>query len=319
MASVGDYDKGSVLSLLPPELILKILDLAAASSKTSALALCLVSSWTYKLAWPRLLSTVTLAGGLQTREFMLMLLYSCKDGDNTASAALVRHLWLAQETSDLNPVYFPAISDLAITPEHIYYAAYWDARDSRSDNSHLGYIFLDDPPQSRTPLRMTLLPTSSDTAYYMKRLARDADLVFPTVLARTTHLSYALFVDEAAVRVVFDWAVPLLPLFTSLTHLAMSLPEAACPQERLQQFCANALARRPTLQALILVVSASARAKYTGMDIASLDSLHERWPRVYIMDAEGSPGDISADAWLEDARTGDDFWARAARRCAMAS
>ncbi|KII86982.1 hypothetical protein PLICRDRAFT_43682 [Plicaturopsis crispa FD-325 SS-3] len=281
---------------LPPELISLILDIAAASSRSTALALCLVSSWTRKLARPYLLEAAILSTQRQTKAFGNLVVHAEGAAE---SRAMVRHMWSSLDFGmELAFGHLPALADVAINASHLFYSAYAEGP-------------CDVPIPSTRDLRLTLLPAKR-TTFSLDRL-KALEHTNCALLGRTTHLSYAMFADNMGISEVLLPAVELLPRFPRLTHLAMALPTAPCPWHSVfETFCTDALTF-PSLEVLVLVLTASARASYPDEDMAFLASLRERFPRVCIVDVDDSLGDVSAEAWMEEVRTGNSIWERAAR------
>ncbi|KII83402.1 hypothetical protein PLICRDRAFT_47286 [Plicaturopsis crispa FD-325 SS-3] len=288
----------SVFSQLPSELIVKILDIAAASSKHTALALCLVCSWTHKLAHRRLLDTIAVSTLPQTEAFLRAFQNPCSD------LSAVRHMWLAHEVrEDCMPGRLPNLAHLAITPYSLYYSL-WE-NDSPT------------PPHPRPipsiaapngTLRLTLIP-SSFTAYALVRILEVVSVSSaPALLNSVTHLSYALFREEAYIAMMLrSQVLQVLPVFPRLTHLAVAWPHnSRLKRERLDAFCAGTAA----LRVVVLVMAPRARAEYVKEDPAFPESLHERYPHAYVVD--DLPGE-PVDVWLEEVRGGDSIWNRAVR------
>ncbi|KII83409.1 hypothetical protein PLICRDRAFT_47293 [Plicaturopsis crispa FD-325 SS-3] len=261
-----DRGHGVGISQLPPELILQILDIAAASSTATALALCRVSSWAKSTAQPRLLHAVALSTDRQLHAFERAIL-TARYG--APQLAMVRYLWLHADMYYLDlPAHFPHLLELALTPMHLLQAA------------------LEAPVPAP---RVTLLPLPP--LHAARPLAELCSLARtdPAVLARVTHLSCAL---------LDTMALPLLPAFPHLTHLAVS---GEYPRAELEELCVGAR----SLRALILVL-------YTDVDRGFLAALRERFPNVYVLEGEGH---ATVEGWLEKARAGDGFWDRAVRLC----
>ncbi|KII86176.1 hypothetical protein PLICRDRAFT_43759 [Plicaturopsis crispa FD-325 SS-3] len=287
-----------------------ILDAAAASSKPTALALCLVSSWTRKIAYPRLLEDVVLSTERQMHAFNEALLHA---QDSANSCAMVRRLWLpAQHGIELAVGRLTGLVDVAIDPLHLLYSTCGDHHVAGPPDAI--------PGRTSSGLRLTLLP-SVHVADVVLRL-RALPHTNPSVLARTTHMSYALHTSDEEIAIVLHFAMDLLPHLPRLTHLAIALPTSPNAwHEWLEMVCGNVLAlHRAPLCTLVLVLYETTRAQYTDADFAALAGLRERWPGVCVVDVEGGPEDsISAQAWLEGVRTGDSIWDRAPRCCATAS
>ncbi|KII83403.1 hypothetical protein PLICRDRAFT_452163 [Plicaturopsis crispa FD-325 SS-3] len=203
----------SVFSQLPSELIVKILDIAAASSITTALALCLVSSWARKLARPHLLDTVVLSTNAETNAFQYAVLQAPDCAD---TRALVRHLWVARD-GDLDEAlgHLTGLTDLAITAPQLFYATCGD--DHRNVPA----------PEISHGVRLTLLP-SPFSGPFLERLF-SWEHTNPALLARTTHLSIVLHADNDTSHVAIFWVSNSLEHFPRLTHLAVALPTASSP------------------------------------------------------------------------------------------
>ncbi|KII83413.1 hypothetical protein PLICRDRAFT_452598 [Plicaturopsis crispa FD-325 SS-3] len=302
---------------LPSELIVMILEIAAASSTPTALALCLVSSWARKLARPHLLDTVVLATYDQRDAFEHAVLPALDCAD---TLALVRHLWVApSEGLDDALGQLTGLTDLAISPSYLSYTTCGKGdRDDPDDTP---------APENSRVLRLTLLP-SPYTGPHLERLY-SWEVWNPALLVRTTHLSFVLHADNVSINVAIFWAWNLLNRFPRLTHLAVALPTAPC--EYLEDFelvCAEIL-KHPSMQTLVLGVTASARASYPDGGTVYFASLREKFPRVCIVDVDGSPEvlsahtlttqewdpcKVSAESWLAEIRTGDSIWQRAIRQ-----
>ncbi|KII83411.1 hypothetical protein PLICRDRAFT_47297 [Plicaturopsis crispa FD-325 SS-3] len=299
---VANRNQTAAYSQLPPELILKIFDIAAASSKSTALALCLVSSWACNLARRRLLDTVTISTKLQMEALL------CAVEGPRGDLAAVRHLWLAHnERHDCIIARLPNLADLALTPYSLYHSL-WETESPTTPPI----------PSIAAPdnaLRLTVIPSASD-GYALTRLltgANAAQSKLNRAGRNATHLSYALFRKDAYIAMLLRTTVlRVLPTFPHLTHLAVAWPgsRTPLPREALDAFCENALIAVPALRALVVVMSAEARAEYAAEDTAFPSSLCEQCPHVYVVEeSQGEP----VDMWLEEVRGGDSVWERAAR------
>ncbi|KII84048.1 hypothetical protein PLICRDRAFT_179732 [Plicaturopsis crispa FD-325 SS-3] len=306
MDSLPDHDiELTVVSLLPTELILKILDIAAASSRSTALALCTVSSWTHPFARRYLLDTVTLSTERAAEAFQSMLLHP---GPHMAA---VRHLWVSPDM-DMGCVVaqLPNLAHLAINAATL----------SRT----LSHLRLADAVSSAAARRtcdlcLTLIPSSVVEHYFdsMPRfpLAESYNERSP-FLRSVTHLSLTFPTYNPLLGILLRRAVGFAHMFHRLTHLAIRVPQEL-QHDEMVLFCRRTLAYRPsTLQVLIIVVSASVRSKHTPADLAFLDSLSQRPPRVYVVD--GPVGDTE-ETWLEEVRGVDSIWDRAIREYANAA
>ncbi|KII83416.1 hypothetical protein PLICRDRAFT_180494 [Plicaturopsis crispa FD-325 SS-3] len=186
--SLEDEDKAVVSLLLPYELILHVFDIAAASSQSTAITLCLVSSWARTVARRRLLHTVALPTERQTDAFLHML---GAQPDPAVDAALVRRLWLLPGRArlvDCMVGHFPNLTDLGITPMGLFYSLW------KSDTSRPRL------PPPNCDLRLTLIPSPlADWAMHVLTSVQPGS-EHPAILASVTHLSFALFQQGPWVR-----------------------------------------------------------------------------------------------------------------------
>ncbi|KII83414.1 hypothetical protein PLICRDRAFT_180492 [Plicaturopsis crispa FD-325 SS-3] len=301
-------EETATLSSLPSELIIEIFDIAAASSKRTALALCLVSSWSYKLARRHLLENVALSTPRQARRF----LYGLRNAkDCNSNAAIVRRMWLSPATrEDCMIGLMPHLRDLAITPVSLCSSVWaWDSYATLSAHRPLA-------PRS-CDLRLTFISCPNIQApfakFYRQAVAED-ESARPAILRSVTHLSYALTSYDRGCRAVIGWSRWHLSdnIFPRLTHFALHLP--MIPEYvRLESLCTDALvSRSPPLQVVVLVITARVRSVWMPTFFASLS---ERFPRVRILEMPEMLGNDVVDGkeWLEDIRTGNGIWDRALR------
>ncbi|KII89015.1 hypothetical protein PLICRDRAFT_175259 [Plicaturopsis crispa FD-325 SS-3] len=293
-------DENAMSSLLPSELILKILDIAAASSMSTALALCLVSSWTRKIAQPRLLDTVEISTMPQLESFHRTL------RDSGEKFGMVHRLWLspAVPLDNVGRLVNPLthLADLAIGPKALYHYLLYSALPLRLS-----------APQTRAPrtcdLHLTLIPSERADAAFIERCTIEAGRApdkHPALLRSVTHLSYAFLrgPNNYIARPLFSLVVPLSPLFPRLTHIAIYLPRALLAlHDGLQRFCSEVERVYPSLQALVFVLEQWER---TREDLDILKAIREGCPRVRFVDAD--PMSEPLEAWLNDVKGMDSIW-----------
>ncbi|KII91462.1 hypothetical protein PLICRDRAFT_38223 [Plicaturopsis crispa FD-325 SS-3] len=300
MDAVSNSDvESSVFALLPSELILKILDIAAASSRRTALALCMVSSWTRILVRRRLLETVIITTKCQAKALQFMLLD--KEGDCAGNMAAVRYLWSLPLIDIVAQL--PNLAHLAITPATLSHVL-WKL-------THVESLSL--APRN-CDLHLTLI-SSSIVEYYLDRMTRYSfagrDNERPAILGSVTHLSFAFYTHDTLIGLIFRASIRFARIFPRLTHMALCLPQEL-QRNDLESFCIRALAPEPlSLQALVLVMTASARSEYADEDLAYLGSLRKWFPSVYVVDDSSSD---PKDAWLEEVHGVDSIWDRAVRQ-----
>ncbi|KII83401.1 hypothetical protein PLICRDRAFT_452075 [Plicaturopsis crispa FD-325 SS-3] len=304
-----DHDKAASFASLPSELIIQILDIAAASSKRTAFALCLVSSWTCKLARRHLLESIAVSTPRQTRLFLYGLRHA---KDRPGNAAMVRRMWLSPPTRDDCMIgLMPHLRDLAITPAALCCGIWaWDSPATLP--AHRPLV----PRSCDLRLAMVSCPNiqSPFAKFYRQATAEQDERARPAILRSVTHLSYALIADEQSARSVIGWSKWHLSgnIFPRLTHFAIRLPMD--PEHGgLDILCTDALVNRsPPVRVMVLVVTALSRSSWGP---AFLASLSERFPRLCILDVRETVGEDGADAkeWLEDVWTGNSIWDRASR------
>ncbi|KII83398.1 hypothetical protein PLICRDRAFT_127365 [Plicaturopsis crispa FD-325 SS-3] len=301
--TVSNCDEAASFSPLPSELIIHIFDIAAATSTPTALTLCLVASWTCKLARRHLLDTVVVSRARQARVF-LQGLHDAKD--RAGSAAMVHHLWILQAVSrDSTISQMPNLTDLAITPAGLFHSLWKWGRPLLPRSVR--------PSDPRTgDLRLTLISfpnIQSSLDQICRRAAAEKDeRERPALLSSVTHLSCALLSDDRSSAAVLRWAVPLVRVFPRLTHLAICLRvETGSWRADLEQICAGCT----QLQALVVVITAPVGLLHQPVDLAALDSLRERFPCLYVTD--DAPR-ASWEAWVEEIRTGNSIWKRTIRQ-----
>ncbi|KII83417.1 hypothetical protein PLICRDRAFT_180495 [Plicaturopsis crispa FD-325 SS-3] len=266
---------------LPTELVLRIFDLAASSSKASALALCLVASWVRADALRHLLAAVTIHNDRQLQAFTDVMSASSQRIDPAA----VQHVWLALPSPACALVArLTHLTHLAITVPSLFHTVH-DEQLFGSDGA----------------LHITVLPTQFDRCWFdltAKRAAMPED-ERSRVFERLTHLH----TPSATPR--------LVRAFPGLTHLAMPLPVPLPAVGHVGGTCGVALAS-PVLRVLVLVVSPATLATCERKDIAGwVRKYREEDPRVYVL--ESDPKDLEAE-WMEEVKGGDSVWDRAVRQ-----
>ncbi|KII91461.1 hypothetical protein PLICRDRAFT_38222 [Plicaturopsis crispa FD-325 SS-3] len=253
------------------------------------------------LARRRLLETVTLRTKRQAEAFRSMLR---RDGHRDENMAAVRHIWLLPDIESLDIIAkLPNLAHLAITPATLRFVLWHSARPETL------------PLASRNcDLYLTLI-TSSVVEYYLDRIARyfsaRRDDERPALLGSVTHLSFAFYTHDTLIDLIFRASIQFARILPRLTHMAICLPKKL-QHDDLESFCTRALTPEPlSLQALVLVMTASARSRYTDEDLVYLESNCTRFPRVYVVNNSSSGKE---GAWLEEVHGVDSIWDRAMRQ-----
>ena len=264
---------------LPIELVNHILDIAASSSRHSCLDICLVASWTRRIARPHLFHTV-IDGFRRSQGFMRQAAqppYPTATDSQLTAGSLVSGIWSRYRSNNSFHVFKSCDNVAHLALDTLSWQWLSNATMSRNQNVQLLVI---DPGGT---------PETLSGRFYG-----------PNVLARITHLRITI-VDRYN-------TVTHLDNFSSLTHFSVSYCLGGTHDAR---ELAN-LITLPSLMMLVVALSVQAARRGHWKKLGKwVRKTRETDRRVYIVEGCG-PAQLQEE-WEDEVRGGESIWDRAVR------
>ncbi|THH17581.1 hypothetical protein EW146_g3250 [Bondarzewia mesenterica] len=270
---------------LPAELVHHILRFSAASSTSSCLTLCLVSSWVHDLAIPYLFSQVILTIPARAHAFRTRVIRSTNPTHDAANPlALIHNLWVSSNAS----VNFGV--DILCKCPNLRHAAI----DIQSFSTLLSVEL---PPQesdecdsNETDLHLTLFGSVRQNTQYPSRSAFTAP-----ILERITHLH------------LLTGSLPGPSIYLPrLTHLAMCFKH----NHSFMNFVNTTLTSQ-SLQVLVLIVDTILAPFVRRAIVQRIGACRQKDERVWFVEIDMCQFDQD---WVEEANGGETIWEKAVRQ-----